>query len=98
MIPRLSRSQHRFNDRADVEDDFDAYERLVAAARETDWVTHLVVLLGGDAGLRCGEMMALEWRDVELSKRQLSVAGSEWKGHVAAPKGGRRWDVPLTSP
>src|SRR5258705_13003369 len=44
---------------------------------------------GGDAGLRCGEMMALEWRDVELSKRQLCVARSEWKGHVTAPKGER---------
>ena len=28
-------------------------------------------------------MMALEWSDVDLGKRQLSVARSEWKGHVA---------------
>ena len=54
------------------------------------------MLLGGEAGLRCGEMMALEWRDVDLTKRQLCVARSEWKGHVTMPKGGRLRYVPLT--
>ena len=32
---------------------------------------HLVVLLGGEAGLRGGEMIGLEWGDVDLVKRQL---------------------------
>ncbi len=32
--------------------DFDDYERLVATARETDWQTYLIVLLGGEAGAR----------------------------------------------
>jgi integrase len=41
-------------------------------------------------------MMALEWTDVDLAKRQLCVARSEWKGHVTAPKGGRLRYVPLT--
>ena len=40
--------------------DFDDFERLVDTARETDWQTYLIVLLGGEAGFRCGEMMALE--------------------------------------
>src|SRR5256885_8361624 len=63
----------------------------------SDEVTaHLIVLLGGDAGLRCGEMMALEWRDVDLNKRQLCVERSDWKGHVTVPKGGRLRYVPLT--
>jgi integrase len=57
---------------------------------------HLVVLLGGEAGLRCGEIMALEWTDVDFAKRQLTVARSEWKGHVTMPKGGRIRYVPLT--
>jgi len=29
---------------------------------------------------RCGEMMALEWSDVDLNKRQLCIARSDWKG------------------
>ena len=49
--------------------DFDAYERLVTAAQAVDANTYLIVLLGGEAGLRCGEMMALEWSDVDLPAR-----------------------------
>jgi integrase len=75
--------------------DFDAYERLVEAARK-DGLAYLAVLLGGEAGLRCGEIMALEWSNVDLQKRQLCVAESEWKGHVTMPKGGRLRYVPLT--
>jgi len=35
--------------------------------------TLVIVLLGWDAGLRCGEMIALEWADIDLAKRQLCV-------------------------
>lgn len=76
--------------------DFEAYERLVEAARKDD-LAYLIVLLGGEAGLRCGEIMALEWSNVDLKKRQMCVAQSEWKGHVTAPKGGRLRYVPLTT-
>ena len=75
--------------------DFEEYERLVEAAR-SDLQTYLVVLFGGEAGMRCGEIMALEWTDVDLNKRQLCVARSEWKGHVTVPKSGRLRYVPLT--
>ena len=54
------------------------------------------MLLGGDAGLRCGEIIALEWDDVDLAKRQLCVQRSEWRGHVTTPKGGRLRYVPMT--
>jgi integrase len=77
--------------------DFDEYERLVNAAKAFDLNAHLIVLLGGDAGLRCGEMMALEWSDVDLHKRQLCIQRSDWKGHVTIPKGGRLRYVPLTA-
>jgi len=76
--------------------DFDAYAGLIDAAGALDSTTQLVVLLGGDAGLRCGEIMALEWRDVDLAKRQLCVARSDWKGHVTATKSGRLRYVPMT--
>jgi integrase len=76
--------------------DFEEYERLIEAAK-TEPNAYLIVLLGGDAGLRCGEMMALEWRDVDLGKRQLCVQRSEWKGHVTVPKGGRLRYVPMTA-
>jgi integrase len=76
--------------------DFDEYERLVKAARE-DGQTLLIVLLGGDAGLRLGEMIALQWSDVDLAKRQICVQRSEWNGEVNSTKGGRLRYVPLTT-
>jgi integrase len=33
---------------------------------------------GGEAGLRCDEMMALGWSDVDLEKRQLRLERSDW--------------------
>ncbi|GMR23453.1 MAG: tyrosine-type recombinase/integrase [Acidobacteriota bacterium] len=78
--------------------DFEEYERLVDAAKRTDPNTHLIVLLGGDAGLRCGEMMALEWTDVDFSARsRIHVRRAEWKGSVTVPKGGRSRRIPMTS-
>jgi integrase len=76
--------------------DFEEYERLVDVARAIDQRTYLIVLLGGEAGLRCGEMIALEWGDVDLAKRQLCVRRSDWNGQVGTPKGGRQRYVPLT--
>jgi integrase len=76
--------------------DFGEYERLIEAARAVDAQAHLAILLGGDAGLRCGEIMALEWGDVDLPKRQLRIQRSEWKGHVTTPKGGKSRIVPMT--
>jgi len=49
--------------------DFDDYERLLDIAKKFGPTAHLVVLLGGEAGLRCGEMIGLEWGDVDLVKR-----------------------------
>ena len=76
--------------------DFDQFERLVESAKTVDRATELMVLLGGEAGMRCGEMIALEWRDVDLTKRQVCVQRSDWNGQVTSPKGGRLRYVPLT--
>ena len=76
--------------------DFDEFARVVEAAKADSQAAYLIALLGGEAGLRCGEIMALEWSDVDLAKRQISVARSEWKGHVTATKGGRVRYVPMT--
>jgi integrase len=77
--------------------DFEEYEQLVKAARQLDATAYLVVLLGGDAGLRCGEIIALEWTDADLRKRQLCVQRADWHGHVSTPKSGRLRYVPMTA-
>jgi integrase len=53
-------------------------------------------LAGGDAGLRLGEIVALEWRDIDLAARRLTVERSDSLGHVTVPKGGRSRQHPLT--
>jgi integrase len=77
--------------------DFDEYEQLETAAKVTGPNADLIMLLGGEAGLRCGEMTGLEWGDVDLGKRQLCVQRSEWRGHVTVTKGGRLRNVPMTA-
>jgi hypothetical protein len=49
--------------------DFAEYRYLVDAAAAIDRRIELLVLLGGDAGLRRGEAIALEWTDVDLRRR-----------------------------
>jgi len=85
-VPKSSASFH----------DFEQYERLVETAHGLSRVTELIVLLGGDAGLRCGEMIALEWSDVDLGKRQLCIQRSDWNGEITSTKGGRLRYIPLT--
>ena len=53
--------------------DFEAYERLLDAAQTIDPRSYLIALLGGEAGLRAGEIVALEWADVDLERRQIRV-------------------------
>src|SRR5712671_8076278 len=73
------------------------YERLVEAARSIgDHRLLVFVLLGGDAGLRCGEIIALEQTDVDLKRGVLHVRQSEWEGHLTLPKSGRGRKVVLT--
>ena len=76
--------------------DFDEFERLATAAKTTDPRAYVLVLLAGEAGLRLGEMVALEWSDIDFAKGQVCVQRSAWKGQVASPKGGRLRYVPLT--
>ena len=77
--------------------EFNEYHSIVEAARIIDWRSYLIALLGGEAGLRCGEMIALEWMDVDLGKRQLCIRQSDWNGLVSTPKGGRLRYVPMTT-
>jgi integrase len=69
----------------------------------------VVLLLGGEAGLRRGEILGLRWCDVDFTRRQLVVAQAVWEGkgeadrmargrrrYADSPKGGRGRVVPLT--
>lgn len=77
--------------------DFDEFEWLVEAAAKIDERILILVLLGGEAGLRRGEIIALEWSDCDLRRGLLNVERSEWNGHVTATKGMEARVVPMTT-
>ena len=76
--------------------EFQEFDRLVEAAAALDWRALLAALLGGEAGLRNSEIVALQWADVDFVRNQISVRHSDWKGELTTPKNGRSRTVPLT--
>jgi integrase len=57
--------------------------RLLAAADEDSW---LLLLIAVFTGLRRGEILALQWGDVDWRTKQLRVRRSLWKGQFVGPK------------
>ena len=76
--------------------EFEDYKRLVEAAGKINTRTLVAILLGGDAGLRRGEIVALRQTDVDLRRQQLKVEVNDWKGIIDRPKGGQSRVVPMT--
>lgn len=76
--------------------EFGQYKRLVEAADRYDVRSLVMVLLGGDAGLRMGEILALRWCDVDFRRGQIVVQQAVWQGIVDVPKSGQGRIVPMT--
>lgn len=72
------------------------YERLVAGARAVGPRALAVVLLAGDGGLRAGEILSLEWKDVDLERRIIAVQRAEVRGVVDDTKGRAGRGIPVT--
>jgi integrase len=77
--------------------EFDAYGSLVNAAAKIDPRALLVVLLGGDAGLRRGEMIGLRWCDIDFRRKQITVQQAVWNGIIDTPKSGKGRVIPMTN-
>lgn len=74
--------------------DFEEAERLVQAARsEPLWQTMIVVAL--NTGLRVGELLALQWDDLDLRRGEMHVRRSVVEGHIGTPKSGKSRKIPL---
>lgn len=74
----------------------ETYERLIEGATKTSKAALAAVLLAGDAGLRRGELLALQWSDVDLVRGVIVVQRSEVYGHVGSTKGNAARHVPVT--
>lgn len=72
------------------------FGRLVEAALRLDRRAAAAVLLGGDAGLRCGEILALPPYGVKWDVGKLHIDRQVWRSIVDTPKSGRGRMVPMT--
>lgn len=72
---------------------FDEADALIEAATG-QW--RVMIVLGLRAGLRNGEIRALEWRHVDLAANRLTIEQAFWESVLDTPKGGRSRHVPMT--
>jgi integrase len=76
---------------------FDEYVAVEAAARQEGQWWHVAACLAGEAGLRVGEIRALDWAQVDLAGRTVTVAKQSRKGSTGTPKGRTRRVLPMTA-
>jgi integrase len=76
--------------------DFEPFEALVQAAAALDKRTELIILLSGDAGLRKGEILALDQAYCDTRNGRLTVQWNQVKGQVHETKGMEYRTVPMT--
>lgn len=80
-IPKAVRTPPTFYER-------DTMRRLIDASAQIDARTHTLVLVGLHGGLRRGEILGLEWSDLNLPRRQLVIRRNVISKYVDTPKSG----------
>jgi site-specific recombinase XerD len=68
---------------------------LAAAATEPVWQRALTVVV--HTGIRLGEMLALEWSDINWENGVVVVQRTDWRTHVGPCKGWRSRAIPLNA-
>ncbi|MCP3167704.1 tyrosine-type recombinase/integrase [Myxococcus qinghaiensis] len=71
---------------------YEEAERLIAAS-EPEWRPMLLVAI--KTGLRQGELLGLQWNDLDLQRGKVHVQRTIWRGVEGLPKGGRERMVDL---
>lgn len=69
--------------------------RRLAEAAQPQWRSMIVFCL--NTGLRIGELIALQWGDVNLASSSLLVQRNAWREHLGSPKGGKNREVALNA-
>ncbi len=68
---------------------------LVVAVGRLQPQRHAEVMTLAYTGLRAGELYALRWQDLDLSRLRITVHASVWKGHLGRTKTGDPREVPI---
>ncbi len=66
----------------------------LARKHETRFYPALYVLFS--TGIRCGELLGLQWRDVDFERRKIQVRRAWVKGAMTSPKSGRGRSIAMT--
>lgn len=75
--------------------DPDEVVRLLAVAREEpSW--YAFILLAVTSGMRLGELLALQWGDIDLKRKEVTIRRTNWHGHIGTPKSNAERIIPLT--
>jgi integrase len=93
--PRVPLIRHVPKPEVSAYDD-ETYDWFIETAEKIDTRIKIALLLAGDAGLRLGELVGLEWQDIDLKAGILSVNRSVWEGIANVPKSGKPRQIPLT--
>ena len=72
---------------------FEDADRLIAGAEEGQWRNMITLAL--KTGLRQGELLGLQWQDVDIHERILHVRRNYHRGMVTPPKTNRNRSLPL---
>lgn len=98
LIPNVPKVGLFKTERPEIEFwDFGEYARVLQAARTEGDAWYAAACLAGEAGLRVGEVRALQWEHLDLIAGTLTVSEQMRHGVTGTPKGGRRRVVPMTA-
>jgi integrase len=76
--------------------ELEQYPRVLLAAAKLGPFWYVAACLAGDAGLRIGEIRALDWKDIDFVGGTITVARQMGLGIIGTPKGRTRRTVPIT--
>jgi len=68
---------------------------FLAACKRRDPTFYGIFLVGFRTGMRLGELLALQWSDLDLETRLIKVLHSYRRGHVGPRKNGKMVPVPM---
>jgi integrase len=72
----------------------DEAKRLMDAA-EGKWKGMITLCL--NTGLRIGELLALQWQDINFKTKVIRVQRNAWRNQLGSPKGGKSRDVAVNT-
>ncbi len=77
--------------------DFLTRDESVALIEAVPEQHRALILTALRAGLRCGELLGLQWGDVEYRTMKLIIRRARWKSFERTPKNGRQREVPMSA-